>query len=81
MPCDIIAKGLWGQGTLQHRSREVRQRSGVFMSYIIHTRLRVMESDRLCGAKYLLQLRNCKHYEVGEVCLKRDIDLDFECAY
>ncbi len=29
--CDM-AKGLWGKQTLQHRSREVRQRSGVFMS-------------------------------------------------
>ncbi len=27
----IMAKGLWGEGTLQHWSREVRQRSGVFM--------------------------------------------------
>ncbi len=28
------AKGLWGEGTLQHGSREVRQRSGVFMWWI-----------------------------------------------
>ena len=27
----IKAKGLWGEGTLQHRSREVRQCSGVFI--------------------------------------------------
>ncbi len=27
----IMPKGLWGEGTLQHRSREVRQRSGVFI--------------------------------------------------
>ena len=27
----IMAKGLWSEGTLQHRSQEVRQRSGVFM--------------------------------------------------
>ncbi len=26
----IMAKGLWGEETLQHESREVRQRSGVF---------------------------------------------------
>ncbi len=27
----IMAKGPWGEGTLQHGSREVRQRSGVFI--------------------------------------------------
>ncbi len=27
----IMAKGLWGEGTLKHGSREVRQRSGVFI--------------------------------------------------
>ncbi len=27
----IMAKGLWGERTLQHRSREVRQHSGVFI--------------------------------------------------
>ncbi len=27
-----MAKGLWGEVTLQHGSREVRQRSGVFMT-------------------------------------------------
>ncbi len=26
-----MAKGLWGEGTLQHGSREVRQHSGVFI--------------------------------------------------
>ncbi len=26
-----MAKGLWGEGTLQHGSWEVRQRSGVFI--------------------------------------------------
>ena len=30
----ITTKGLWGEGTLQHGSREVRQRSGVFISKI-----------------------------------------------
>ncbi len=28
----IMAKGLWGEGTLQHGSREVRQRSGIFIA-------------------------------------------------
>ncbi len=28
-------KGLWGEGTLQHGSREVRQCSGVFISIIM----------------------------------------------
>ena len=27
----IMAKGLWGEGTLQHGSQEVRQRSGAFI--------------------------------------------------
>ncbi len=42
-PCDvmrllcvcrfIMAKGLWGEGTIQHGSREVLQRSGIFIVY------------------------------------------------
>ncbi len=34
MPCHIMAKGLWGEGTLQHRSREVCQHSGVFINFV-----------------------------------------------
>ncbi len=30
----IMAKGLWGEGTLQHGSREVRQCSGIFIVQI-----------------------------------------------
>ncbi len=33
----IIAKGLWGEGTLQHGSREVHQCSGVFFFHICPT--------------------------------------------
>ncbi len=29
----VMPKGLWGEGILQHVSREVRQRSGVFISW------------------------------------------------
>ena len=28
-----MVKGLWGEGTLQYGSREVRQRSGVFIEH------------------------------------------------
>ncbi len=31
MTSSIMPKGLWGEGTLQHGLREVRQRSGVFI--------------------------------------------------